>query len=166
MSEPTGRDLSPRRSEPVIMTEIVFPQDTNHYGTMFGGNAYAMMDKAAFLAANRFSGTMAVTAATERIEFTTPIKHGMIIDIVARVIHAGRTSMIVEAELFCQDPLIGDRQLATNGYFTMVSIGADGKPVQIPELIVETDEEREKWAIGEEIRQAASARRQARRNEA
>lgn len=150
---------APRRGLPVIMTEIVFPQDTNAFGTMFGGAGYAMMDKAAFLAANRFSGMLAVTAASERVEFSTPIRHGMIIDVIARVIHAGRTSMVVEVELFCQEPLDGDRKLATSGYFTMVAVDVSGNPVPIPELLIETDEDRRRWEIGEEIRQAARSRR-------
>ena len=54
-----------KRAEPVIMTEIVFPQDTNPMGTMFGGAAYALMDKAAFVAASRFSGSIVVTASSE-----------------------------------------------------------------------------------------------------
>jgi acyl-CoA hydrolase len=118
-----------------------------------------MMDKAAFLAANRFSGLLAVTAASERVEFSTPIRHGMIVDVIARVIHAGRTSMIVEVELFCQEPLDGVRKLATSGYFTMVAVDVAGNPVPVPELLVETNEERERWAIGEEIRDAARGRR-------
>ena len=162
MSNERDEKPAPRRSLPVIMTEIVFPQDTYAFGTMFGGAGYAMMDKAAFLAANRFSGMLAVTAASERVEFSTPIRHGMIIDVIARVIHAGRTSMVVEVELFCQEPLDGDRKLATSGYFTMVAVDVFGNPVAIPELLIETDDERRRWEIGEEIRQAARARRKRR----
>ena len=158
----TDRDANtpaPRRALPAVMTEIVFPQDTNAFGTMFGGAGYAMMDKAAFLAANRFSGMLAVTAASERVEFTTPIRHGMIIDVVAQVIHAGRTSMIVEVELYCQEPLDGERKLATSGYFTMVAVDVNGHPIEVPELLLETDDDRRRWQIGEEIRLAARARR-------
>ena len=118
-----------------------------------------MMDKAAFLAANRFSGMLAVTAASERVEFTTPIRHGMIIDVVAQVIHAGRTSMIVEVELYCQEPLDGERKLATSGYFTMVAVDVNGHPIEVPELLLETEDDRRRWQIGEEIRLAARSRR-------
>jgi len=149
----------PRRGEPVVMTEIVFPQDTNPRGTMFGGAAYAMMDKAAGIAAMRFAQSMVVTAASERLEFTTPIHHGMIVEVIAQVIHAGSTSMVVEAELFCQEPLDVTRQRATVGYFTMVAVDADGRPYPVPPLLVEGAEAEAKWALGEEIRQAAKARR-------
>jgi acyl-CoA hydrolase len=152
--------LEPRPSEPVVMTEIVFPQDTNPRGTMFGGAAYAMMDKAAGIAAMRFSRTMAVTAASERVEFTIPIHHGMIVEVIARVIHAGSTSMVVEAELFCQEPLEETRRRATVGYFTMVAVDADGRPCPVPPLLVEGADANAKWALGEEIRLAAKLRRE------
>ena len=151
--------LMPRRSEPVVMTEIVFPQDTNPRGTMFGGAAYAMMDKAAGIAAMRFSRAMVVTAASERLEFTIPIHHGMIVEVIAQVIHAGSTSMVVEAELFCQEPLDETQRRATVGYFTMVAVDGDGRPCPIPPLLVDTPDAEAKWAIGEEIRHAAKSRR-------
>jgi uncharacterized protein (TIGR00369 family) len=151
--------LEPRRSEPAVMTEIVFPQDTNPRGTMFGGAAYAMMDKAAGIAAMRFAQSMVVTAASERVEFTTPIHHGMIVEAIARVIYAGSTSMVVETKLFCQEPLEATRRLATVGYFTMVAVDGEGQPIQVPPLLVEGPEAEAAWAIGDEIRQAAIARR-------
>jgi len=146
------------------MTEIVFPQDTNPRGTMFGGAAYAMMDKAAFVAANRFSRLMSVTAASERLEFTIPIHHGMIVEVIVQVIHAGSTSMVVEAELFCQEPLEDVRQRATVGYFTMVAVDAEGRPCRVPPLLVDGPEAEAKWALGEEIRHAARSRRERQRS--
>jgi len=100
-----------------------------------------------------------VTAASERVEFTTPIHHGMIVEVIAQIIYAGSTSMVVEAELFCQEPLEPTRRLATVGYFTMVAVDGDGQPIPVPPLLVEGEEAEAKWALGEEIRQAAKARR-------
>lgn len=159
LSDQQQERLEPRRSEPVVMTEIVFPQDTNPRGTMFGGAAYAMMDKAAGIAAMCFSRAMVVTAASERLEFTTPIHHGMIIEVIAQVIHAGSTSMVVEAELFCQEPLEETRRRATVGYFTMVAVDAEGRPCSVPPLLADTPHAEAKRAIGEEIRHAAKLRR-------
>lgn len=150
----------PRRAEPAIVTEIVFPQDTNPHGVMFGGTAYAMMDKAAFLAASRFAHTGAVTASSESVDFTVPIRQGMIVEAVARVIHTGRTSMIVRVELYCQDPRETEMQLATVGYFTIVAVDDAGKPTPIPPLLVEGDVAEAEWRLGEAIRATAQARRQ------
>ncbi len=149
-----------KRAEPVIMTEIVFPQDTNPMGTMFGGAAYALMDKAAFVAASRFSGSIVVTASSESVDFRTPIRHGMIIEVIATVIHAGSTSMVVRTELFCQDPVETARIRATVGYFTMVAVDGEGTPKRIPALLIEDDVARAEWVLGEEIRRAARIRRE------
>jgi uncharacterized protein (TIGR00369 family) len=148
-----------RRSEPAILSDVVFPEDTNPYGTMFGGHAFAMMDKAAFLAANRFAHTLAVTASSESIDFTVPIRVGMILEAVARVIHAGRTSMVVRVALTCREPLSTEERQATVGYFTMVAVDAAGKPVPIPKLLIEDQAE---WEHAERIRLAAAARRKRR----
>lgn len=155
MTPPANEE--PRRSEAAILTDIVFPEDTNPYGTMFGGRAYAMMDKAAFLAANRFAHTLAVTASSESVDFTVPIHTGMILEAVAQVIHAGRTSMTVRVVLTARDPLSTEERQATVGYFTMVAVDAAGTPVEVPALLVEDEAE---WRHAEQIRAAAAARRQ------
>ncbi len=154
MTQPASDEL--RRSEPAILSDVVFPEDTNPYGTMFGGHAFAMMDKAAFLAANRFAHTLAVTASCESVDFTVPVRAGMILEAVANVIHAGRTSMVVRVILNCRDPLSIDEIQATVGYFTMVAVDVDGRPIEIPKLLVEDQAE---WEHAEHIRAAAAARR-------
>jgi len=148
-----------RRSEPAILSDVVFPEDTNPYGTMFGGHAFAMMDKAAFLAANKFAHTLAVTASSESVDFTVPIRVGMILEAVAQVIHAGRTSMVVRVILNCREPLSTEERQATVGYFTMVAVDAEGTPVAVPKLLVEDQAE---WEHAEQIRAAATARRRKR----
>lgn len=155
MTQPTSN--SPRRSEPVIVSNVVFPEDTNFYGTMFGGAAFSVMDKAAFLAANRFAHTLAVTASCDSVDFNVPLRVGMILEAVAQVVHSGRTSMIVRVILNGRDPLSTEVQQATVGYFTMVAVDAAGNPIEIPQLLVEDQEE---WEHAERIRQAARARRE------
>ena len=145
-----------RRSEPVVLSDVVFPKDTNSYGAMFGGHAFAMMDKAAFLAANRFAHTQAVTASGASVDFTVPVRAGMILEAAAKVIHAGRTSMVVRVVLNCRDPLSTDEQQATVGYFTMVAVDADGRPIEIPKLIVG---DQAAWKHAKHIRAAAQVRR-------
>jgi acyl-CoA hydrolase len=153
----TTTQREPQRATPAILSDIVFPEDTNPYGTMFGGRAFAMMDKAAFLAANRFAHTLAVTASSESIDFNVPIHVGMILEAVARVIHTGRTSMVVRVVLTCREPLSTEEHQATVGYFTMVAVDAEGKPIGVPPLLVENQAE---WEHAEQIRAASAARRQ------
>lgn len=116
------------------LVEMVFPEQTNHYGTLFGGQALALMDKAAFIVASRYSRCTVVTASSEKCDFHVPVRQGQLIELYARVVATGRTSMTVEVELFSEELLTGERKLATRGRFLLVALGVDGKPTVVPPL--------------------------------
>src|SRR3954470_15391864 len=98
-----SRDGLPRRAEAVSSTSFVFPNDTNHHGTMFGGRVLERMDQTGAIAAARFANSAVVTAAMEAVSFQHPIREGMIIETVARVVYTGRTSMIVRVDVFADN---------------------------------------------------------------
>jgi acyl-CoA hydrolase len=148
-----------RPAPEIHVTDIVLPNQTNNFNTMFGGEVMAMMDKAAAIAGLRFCRQPIVTASSERIDFRTPIHAGEIIEAIARVIYVGRTSMIVRVHIYAEHPLKGDRRVCTTGYFSMVSVGSGGQPLPVPRLLLEDDAARAEWAIGEEIRRVIDARR-------
>ncbi|SFK40311.1 acyl-CoA thioesterase [Lysobacter sp. cf310] len=114
--------------------EIVFPDHTNHLGTLFGGQALAWMDKAAFVAASRYARRTVVTARSEQIDFHTAVPKGALVELIARVVSVGRTSMQVEVEMHCEDLLSGESQLATRGRFTMIALDREGVPTPVPAL--------------------------------
>ena len=118
----------------VRMAEIVFPNHTNHMGTLFGGQALAWMDKAAFLAAARYSRHTVVTARSEQVDFKLPIRVGQMVETIGRIVSVGRTSMHVEVELVTEDLHTGERKLCTKGTFVMIALGADGKPTNVPAM--------------------------------
>ena len=60
------------RESLVVKTSIVFPPDTNHFGTMFGGKLMAYIDDVAAISAMRHSGSYVVTASTDSVDFLTP----------------------------------------------------------------------------------------------
>jgi uncharacterized protein (TIGR00369 family) len=147
-----------RRAEPVRSTNFVFPNDTNHHGTMFGGRVLELMDQTGAIAAARFAHTTVVTAAMEAVSFQHPIREGMIIETIARVVYTGRTSMIVRVDVFADHQLTGERQRATTGYLTMVALDAAGRPTSVPRLSIETEEERAEYHAAERVRHAAKQR--------
>ena len=149
-----------RPAPEIHVTDIVLPNQTNNFNTMFGGEVMALMDKAAAIAALRFCRRPLVTAASERIDFRTPIHAGEIIEAIARVIYVGRTSMITRVHIYAEHPIKGEVRVCTTGYFSMVAINTQGEGVPVPRLLLEDDEARAEWAIGEEIRRAIDARRQ------
>jgi acyl-CoA hydrolase len=157
---------APRPTIRVTTTEHVLPTNTNPHGTMFGGDVLALMDKTAAIAAIRFCRQPVVTASTERIDFRTPIRLGDIIEAHARVIHTGRTSLIVRIDIYAERPFVDEREHCTSGYYTFVSIDETGRPQAVPPLLVQTEQEQRDWARGEEIREHIQQRRAAERAEA
>jgi acyl-CoA hydrolase len=148
-----------RPAPEIHVCDIILPGQTNNFGTMFGGEVMALMDKAAAIAALRFCRQPVVTASSERIDFRTPIHAAEIIEAVARVIFVGRTSLIVRVHIFAENALKGEPRLCTTGYFSMVAVHPNGERLVVPRLLLETETERAEWRVGEEIRRAIDARR-------
>ncbi len=116
------------------LQDIVFPDHANHLGTLFGGQALAWMDKAAFIAASRYARRTVVTARSDQIDFSRPIRQGQLVDITATVVAVGRSSMQVDVALVAEDLLSGHRVPCTRGRFTMIALDADGRPAPVPPL--------------------------------
>jgi len=113
------------------IVEMVFPNQANHYGTLFGGDALRLMDMAAFVTASRHARKPVVTASSERIDFHVPVRQGQLAEVVGRVISTGRTSLTVEVELWAEDLLSGRRKLCTKGTFVLVAVDEHGRPAPI-----------------------------------
>ena len=120
--------------EPVRMVEVIFPNQTNHYGTLFGGAALAMMDKAAFVAATRRARRALVTVASDRVDFHAAARSGEIVEVTAQVVRVGRTSLTVQVEVEAEDLLTGERRSVTSGQFTFVALDAEGRPTPVPDV--------------------------------
>lgn len=115
-------------------TEIVFPEVTNHYGTLFAGDGLSLMAKSAFICATRYSHRKVVAAHSEQVDFRVPVRQGCLIELVSRIESVGRTSMSVAVELYAEDFLKSERYLATTGKFVLVALGEDGRPIPVPPL--------------------------------
>jgi acyl-CoA hydrolase len=123
--------ISPEASVENSMVEIVFPDQANSVGRMFGGEAIAFMTKAAFIAASRYSGQMTVLASSEKIDFARPIAIGEIVEAATRIVRIGNSSMTVETVLWSEVLLTGERHVTATGLFTMVSVNENHHPVPI-----------------------------------
>lgn len=134
MTQPSTTRVPAGTITEACLIEMVFPEQTNHYGTLFGGQALALMDKAAFIVASRYARRSVVTACSEKCEFHVPVRQGQLVELRARIASTGTTSMHVDVDLYSEDLITGDRQLATRGRFVMVALDAHGRPAQIPAL--------------------------------
>ncbi|NTZ89333.1 acyl-CoA thioesterase [Agrobacterium tumefaciens] len=120
---------APDLTDIVAMVEIVFPDQANSVGRMFGGEAIAYMTKAAFVAASRYSGKLVVLASSERIDFARAVEIGEIVEAEARVERVGRSSMAIETKLWSENLLTGERHITATGHFAMVAVDTDHRPV-------------------------------------
>ncbi len=111
--------------------EIVFPEQANHYGTLFGGTALNLMSKAAAIAAARRAGKSVVMASSDRVNFHMPVAVGQLVELCARVERVGRSSMTVKVDVIAETIGIPDRKLAMQGRFEMVAVDAEGRPTPI-----------------------------------
>jgi len=107
------------------LIDIVFPGDTNHHGTLFGGVGLSHMDKVAFIVAARHAHVDFVTASCERIDFKAPARLGEIVELTGRLTRVGRRSLSVEVDMTAEAPLTGEKRLCTRGMFNMVAIGEE-----------------------------------------
>ncbi len=103
--------------------DVVFPGDTNHHGTLFGGVGLALMDKAAFISAVRYGQRDFVTASCEHIDFVAPARLGDIVEAEGKVVRVGTRSLAVETVLTAEHPVSGERRVCAKGQYNMVTIG-------------------------------------------
>ena len=113
------------------LMDIVYPEDTNSQGTLFGGHALSLMDRLAFIVASRFARLPVVTACSEKVEFRSAVKQGEMVELVGTVTEVGRTSLRVHIEMQREDLLSGDRSVCTTGEFVMVAVDDEGHPTAI-----------------------------------
>lgn len=139
MTETATIEKPAQHSSATSLIDIVFPGDTNHHGTLFGGTGLALMDRVAFIAATRFGRAPFVTASCERIDFRQPARIGHIVEFTARPVKAGRRSLTVEVEMAAETIVGRQRHTCTRGVFNMVAIpeGANAALYALPELIAE-----------------------------
>jgi acyl-CoA hydrolase len=141
------------------MVQVVLPNDANPMGFMLGGAVMHLIDIAAAIAAFRHARALVVTAAVDGLEFLNPIKVGDFIVLKARVTATFRTSLEVEVQVFSEEALTGKRQMTSRAYLTFVTLERDGRRVEIPQLVVSSDEEKQLQADATVRREQHLARR-------
>jgi acyl-CoA hydrolase len=128
-----------------IMTEMVLPNDTNTLNNLMGGRLLHFMDIAAAIAAQKHSNRIVVTASVDNVSFAEPIKLGNIVTMKAQVTRAFNSSMEVYIEVWAEDIPAGKRVSTNSAYYTFVAVDQSGRPIEVPPVIAETDEEKARY---------------------
>ncbi len=101
----------------------------------------SMMDTTAAVSAMRHSRMNCVTASVDRIDFREPVHVGDLVIMKSSVNYVGRTSMEVGVRVETENLINGVRRHTNSCYMTFVAIDRNGRPVPIPEIVVESEEE-------------------------
>ena len=147
----------PARESVSTVADLMFPPDANMHGTVFGGKVLQMVDKAAAVCAMRHAGKPCVTVVMERVEFLVPIRVGTFLIAEARVNYTGHTSMEIGVEVYAEDMPGGGRVHTNSCLVTMVAVDLKGHPARIPQLLLETPEDKDRWSAAEARRKARKA---------
>jgi acyl-CoA hydrolase len=142
-------DARPMSHSVGTITTFVMPHMQNIRGDLFGGELMALVDQAAAVAAIRHAGGAAVTASIDRVDFRERIPVGSLVTCEATVDFVGNSSMDITVEVYAEQVSTGVRRHTHTAHVVFVAIDDDGKPVRVPRLIPETDEQRARYARAE-----------------
>ena len=131
------------RESVVNMTELVLPNDTNTLNNLMGGRLMHWMDIVSAISAQKHSNRIVVTASVDNVSFKRPIALGNVVTLRAHVTRAFNSSMEVAIEFWAEDIPSGKRMKSNRAFFTFVAVDQLGRPIDVPELVPETDEEKE-----------------------
>lgn len=141
------------------LTDLVLPAQTNHHGTMFGGEVMSYVDRVACICASRHASAPVVTASFDSMDFLAPIRIGESINLRAVVTWTGRTSMETQVIVEGQNIYTGKRSVTGVCFLTYVAIDEHGKPIPVPPIQPETEEEMFQFERGKERAEQRKKRR-------
>ncbi len=155
---PETPEPKPVSASRISIAQLMQPEHANNLGNVHGGWIMKLVDEAGALACMRHSQRRVVTVAIDSMIFRHPIRIGDLVQLTAEVTNVGRTSMEVEVHVEAENPITGVKLHTNTAYLVYVALDDQGKPVNVPPLIVETDEERrrQREALERQSRRLAS----------
>ncbi len=139
-----GRQVKYVSASETESSHLLFPQDMNCYGRLFGGRLLQWMDEMAGLVAKRHSESVVVTAAIDNLQFLHGAGVNDTIFMHGYLTYVGRSSMEVRVDTYCEEPN-GKRTMINRAFFVMVAVDEEGNPRPVPGLIIEDINEKLRW---------------------
>ena len=110
---------------------VAMPRDANASGDIFGGWTLSQMDLAGGTFAASHTGKRVVTVRIDAVEFLKPVSVGDDVSVFCWLAEEGHTSIKVRMETWARDRSGAAPHKVTEGVFTYVALGDDGKPAAI-----------------------------------
>lgn len=136
----------------------VRPEHLNGAGRLFGGKLMEWIDELAGLVGIRHAQQDVITASVDNLRFIRGAYLKDLIVLVGRVTFVGKTSMEVRVDTYVES-LDGTRKPINRAYLTLVAVDADGNPIRVPGLVIETEAEKAEWEAGMKRREMRKQRR-------
>lgn len=130
------------------MSVLMTPDMANFTGNVHGGDLLKMLDQVAYACASRYSGSYVVTLSVDQVIFREPIHVGELVTFLASVNYVGTTSMEVGIRVEAENIQQRTVRHTNSCYFTMVAIDENLKPVAVPPLNIETDDQNRRYQQG------------------
>ena len=111
------------------------PADANGLGHVFGGMIFGLMERAAYIIATRHTGLTCVARGMGDVEFAQAVNVGEVLHVVAEVLVAQGSSVVVQVDVFAEEIEKGEVRHTNSCLATMVALGLDGKPAHVPAKI-------------------------------
>ncbi len=138
--------------------QILTQKDMNGYNRLFGGRLMEWIDIVASVVARRHSGRNVTTAVVDTLTFKAPAHLNDTVILCGRITYVGRTSMEVRVETYVEH-LDSSRTLINTAYVIIIAIDENEKPVEVPRLKLETEEEKAEWILAEKRAEIRKQRR-------
>jgi uncharacterized protein (TIGR00369 family) len=140
--EVSNMQAKPVKDSTITIVSQMTHQDANLAGNVHGGVILKNIDNTAGIVASRHANTNAVTASIDRVNFYSPVYVGDLLRLLASVNHTGRTSMEVGVRVEAENFMTGEVRHTASAYLSFVALDAEGKPTQVPQIILETEDEK------------------------
>lgn len=134
----------------VTLSQQMMPSDANPLGNVHGGYIMKLVDEAGGLAAMRHARRPVVTVAMDSMSFLSPVRVGHVLTLRARVNWVGKSSIEVGVRVEAENPVTGEITHTNSAFAIFVALDDNGRPVTVPPLILESEEDRRRWLEGEE----------------
>lgn len=143
-----AKKKSPRDSQ-IVLNTLMMPEHANHFGNVHGGIIMKLADEAAAIAAMRHAQKPAVTVAMDSMTFERPVHIGEIVQCTATLTYTHKSSMEVRVRVVAEEPISGKMTHTNSAHLVFVALDEAGRPSDVPEVLLETEEDRAEYAAAE-----------------
>lgn len=130
----------------IVLRFLAAPMDVTYGGTVHGGKLLEWIDKAGYACAVGWSAHYCVTAYIGDVHFTRPVRSGELVEVTARLVHTGRSSMHILVMVMSADPKHHAFTEATRCLTVFVAVDPAGRTVPVPVWQPESADDRQRQA--------------------